>query len=75
MQNMDWLEEELGGYEDDYLIFDCPGAFRFPLSALQDGIPIVDVRSNRAVHPPPFPTSARARAIPYWPENLCDVSH
>ena len=26
MQNMDWLEEELGGYEDDYLIIDCPGA-------------------------------------------------
>jgi hypothetical protein len=25
MQNMDWLEEELGGYEDEYLIFDCPG--------------------------------------------------
>jgi hypothetical protein len=25
LQNMDWLEEELGGYEDDYLIFDCPG--------------------------------------------------
>jgi len=25
MQNMDWLEDELGGYEDDYLIFDCPG--------------------------------------------------
>jgi hypothetical protein len=24
-QNMDWLEEELGGYDDDYLIFDCPG--------------------------------------------------
>ncbi|KAH8106196.1 GPN-loop GTPase [Cristinia sonorae] len=24
-QNMDWLEEELGGYEDEYLIFDCPG--------------------------------------------------
>lgn len=22
---MDWLEEELGDYEDDYLIFDCPG--------------------------------------------------
>jgi len=22
---MDWLEEELGGFEDDYLIFDCPG--------------------------------------------------
>jgi hypothetical protein len=27
---MDWLEEELGGYEDDYLIFDCPGKLRIP---------------------------------------------
>lgn len=25
LQNMDWLEEELGGYEDEYLIIDCPG--------------------------------------------------
>jgi len=25
LQNMDWLEEELGGFNDDYLIFDCPG--------------------------------------------------
>lgn len=23
--NLDWLEEELGNFEDDYLIFDCPG--------------------------------------------------
>jgi hypothetical protein len=33
-QNMDWLEEELGGYDDDYLIFDCPGmpfAFSSPV--------------------------------------------
>jgi hypothetical protein len=22
---MDWLEEELGDYENDYLIIDCPG--------------------------------------------------
>ena len=22
---MDWLDEELGGFDDDYLIFDCPG--------------------------------------------------
>ena len=22
---MDWLEEELGGYDEDYLIIDCPG--------------------------------------------------
>ncbi|RDB15117.1 GPN-loop GTPase 3 [Hypsizygus marmoreus] len=25
MQNMDWLEEELGGFDDDYLVIDCPG--------------------------------------------------
>jgi hypothetical protein len=25
LQNMDWLDEELGEYEDDYLIIDCPG--------------------------------------------------
>ncbi|KAI8579391.1 hypothetical protein K450DRAFT_241895 [Umbelopsis ramanniana AG] len=25
LNNLDWLEEELGDYEDDYLIFDCPG--------------------------------------------------
>ncbi|CAG8705039.1 17298_t:CDS:2, partial [Racocetra persica] len=25
LNNMDWLEEELGEYEDDYLIIDCPG--------------------------------------------------
>lgn len=27
MQNMDWLDEELGSYDNDYLIFDCPGAY------------------------------------------------
>ncbi|CAG8579676.1 15486_t:CDS:2 [Acaulospora morrowiae] len=25
LNDMDWLEEELGEYEDDYLIIDCPG--------------------------------------------------
>ncbi|OLL25821.1 GPN-loop GTPase 3 [Neolecta irregularis DAH-3] len=25
MQNLDWLDEELGEHEDDYLIFDMPG--------------------------------------------------
>lgn len=23
--NMDWLEDELDDFDDDYLIFDCPG--------------------------------------------------
>ena len=25
MQNISWLEEELGDVDDDYIIFDCPG--------------------------------------------------
>lgn len=25
VQNMDWLEEQLGQVEDDYILFDCPG--------------------------------------------------
>ncbi|KAI9470895.1 MAG: GPN-loop GTPase [Benjaminiella poitrasii] len=25
LNNVDWLEEEIGTYDDDYLIFDCPG--------------------------------------------------
>ncbi|KAI8384415.1 GPN-loop GTPase [Radiomyces spectabilis] len=25
LNNIDWLEEEIGTYEDDYLIIDCPG--------------------------------------------------
>jgi len=43
MQNMDWLEEELGGYEDDYLIIDCPGM----LALLTDGSP-AEVTITRA---------------------------
>lgn len=25
LQNFEWLDEELGEYEDDYLLIDCPG--------------------------------------------------
>lgn len=25
VQNLDWLQEQLGEYEDDYVLFDCPG--------------------------------------------------
>jgi len=25
LNNLDWLDDELGPYEDDYLIIDCPG--------------------------------------------------
>jgi len=32
---MDWLEEEVGEYEDDYLIIDCPGTSSFPRVSAQ----------------------------------------
>jgi GPN-loop GTPase len=25
LQNLDWLDEEIGDYDEEYLIFDCPG--------------------------------------------------
>ena len=25
VQNLEWLQEQLGDYDDDYVIFDCPG--------------------------------------------------
>lgn len=25
LENCDWLEEQLGDVDDDYLLFDCPG--------------------------------------------------
>ncbi|AQZ11370.1 YLR243W [Zygosaccharomyces parabailii] len=25
LQNLDWLDEEIGDYNDEYLLFDCPG--------------------------------------------------
>ena len=25
MQNMEWLQEQLGDNDDDYFLFDCPG--------------------------------------------------
>ena len=25
MENRDWLEEQLGDVDDDYILFDCPG--------------------------------------------------
>lgn len=28
MQNLDWLDEELGDYDNDYIIIDCPGMLR-----------------------------------------------
>ena len=53
MQNMDWLEEELGGYENEYLIFDCPGKY-FEAFVVYYGLNFI--RSNRTLHASSFPT-------------------
>jgi cellulose biosynthesis protein BcsQ len=29
MENIDWLRDELGEYDNDYILIDCPGTFRF----------------------------------------------
>jgi len=50
MQNMDWLEEELGGYEDDYLIIDCPGMS--PLWLVRNLTKGNDIRADRVVYSP-----------------------
>jgi len=28
IENLDWLEEKLGNFDDDYLIIDCPGKIK-----------------------------------------------
>lgn len=50
MKNMDWLDEELGGYEDDYLIIDCPGTS--PLLLIRGLAEGNNARPDRAVHSP-----------------------
>lgn len=49
MQNLDWLEEQVGTYEDDYLVIDCPGQIElythFPLmQMLVDSLHKQDVK-------------------------------
>jgi len=55
LQNMDWLEEELGGYDDDYLIFDCPGTswpFHLELLFQNSNVPVQD--KLNCIHIIPF---------------------
>ena len=60
MQNMDWLQEELGGFDDDYLVFDCPGEISFT------NFTIVFYshrrrRANRTIHAPSISTQFSAK--------------
>lgn len=61
MQNMDWLEEELGGFDDDYLIFDCPGTlYRYRISCGFVKSVVLSSRPNRALHPSSIPANSRS---------------
>jgi hypothetical protein len=53
LEHMDWLDEELGGYDDDYLIIDCPGAKAIP-SRKRHTQSII--RTNRTIYTSPIPT-------------------
>jgi hypothetical protein len=48
---MDWLEEELGGFDDDYLIFDCPGMFVMFSNSIVPGIAFVGQIELYTHHP------------------------
>ncbi len=34
IQNLDWLEEQIGNGDDDYYLFDCPGTCMYSISQL-----------------------------------------
>ena len=77
LQNMDWLEEEVGEYEDDYLIIDCPGTslvlvfetnffFCHAVARLGPSVVLTDAhmsscRPDRALYAPPVPSHPREK--------------
>ena len=44
LRNMDWLEEELGGFDDEYLIIDCPGRLNFSSCIISANLNCIKVR-------------------------------
>ena len=70
MQNMDWLEEELGGYENEYLIFDCPGKC---LDAFWVHCGLTCTRSNRTLHAPPIPPDTCVKLATDEHSHLRDI--
>ena len=63
LENMDWFEEELGEYDDDYLIIDCPGAFSFCTSLVGllylIGYTAIQARSSYTLTIHSFPPSSK----------------
>ena len=73
---MDWLEEELGAYEDDYLIIDCPGK---PLELTTPSAQYVPqferlTRSNRAIHTPSLLAHPRSSIATNGYSDMCSLS-
>lgn len=50
LENMDWFEEEIGDYDDDYLIFDCPGMSVCTQTVGVEPRPECNFRADRTVH-------------------------
>lgn len=73
MQNMDWLDEELGGYEDDYLIIDCPGKSS-PLST-RSSPEGNNTRADRVVHSPSISSISGQTLEPAGPPSMCALPH
>ena len=68
---MDWLDEELGGFEDDYLIIDCPGWW---IALASRVLYSPTCRSNRVVHSPSVSAYPRPTSIQNGYTSLCCVS-
>lgn len=66
---MDWLEEELGGYDDDYLIIDCPGMTTTYVHAHT----FIAFRSNRIVHTSSIPSQPSAELAANGHTDMCCV--
>ncbi len=89
LQNMDWFEEEVGEYEDDYLIIDCPGmprVFAFPpdfffchaVARLAPTVTLTDgltppCRPDRALYTPPVPSHPREKPATARYAYLCSL--
>lgn len=54
---MDWLEEELGGFDDEYLIIDCPGNFNSKFLIIATNL-IFSERPDRTLYAPSISSDA-----------------
>lgn len=69
LENMDWLEEELGDFENDYLVIDCPGWCIFiPCSEIAEEFLC---RSDRIVYTPSLLPDSRGQLKPTRGPDMC----